>query len=49
VILHRDLDVVVHTVADGYYAVLAARPPTSLPRALASVAIAARELHREMR
>lgn len=48
VIVHRGLDVVVHTVAEGYYAVLALTPPTSLPHALASIAGAARELRREM-
>lgn len=47
-ILHPQLDVLVHTVADGYYTMLAARPPTSLPRAQAAVATAARELRREM-
>jgi hypothetical protein len=48
VVVHRELDVIVHTVADGYYAVVAARPPTSLPRALTAVAGAARELRQEM-
>lgn len=49
VIGHRDLDVAVHTVDDGYFALLATRPPTSLGRSLASLAGAADELRREMR
>ena len=48
VVHNRTLDVVVHTVADGYYALLAATPGSPLGRALTSVAGAARELRQEM-
>jgi hypothetical protein len=45
---HALLDVVVHSVAGGYYALLAVREPAPLGHALRSLRQAARELHREM-
>lgn len=49
VVEHRNLDVLVHTVDDGYYALLAVPPPAPLGRALGALATAARELRQEMR
>jgi hypothetical protein len=46
---HARLDVMVHTVAGGYFALLACRPPSPLRRAIASLEIAAANLAREMR
>lgn len=48
VIHNRGLDVVVHPVADGYYALLATTPGSPLGRALSSLGEAARELRQEM-
>ena len=45
---HEVLDIVVHAVAGGYYALLAVTVPAPLARALISLREAARELHREM-
>lgn len=45
---HAVLDVVVHAVDSGYYALLAMRGPAPLGHALRSLRRAARELHREM-
>jgi hypothetical protein len=45
---HETLDVVVHAVPGGYYAILAIIEPAPLARALGSLRDAARELHREM-
>ena len=46
---HRGLDVLVHTVAEGYYALLAVPPPAPLHQALDALATAAAALRREMR
>ncbi len=43
------LDVVVHTVADGYFALLALHKPACLAAALVALRRAATELRREMR
>jgi hypothetical protein len=45
---HAVLDVVVHAVDGGYYALLAVFEPAPLGHALRSLRRAARELHREM-
>jgi hypothetical protein len=45
---HAVLDVVVHAVDGGYYALLAVHEPAPLGHALRSLRLAARELHREM-
>ena len=45
---HALLDVVVHAVDVGYYALLAVREPAPLGHALRSLRRAARELHQEM-
>jgi hypothetical protein len=45
---HALLDVVVHAVAGGYYALLAVLEPAPLGHALRSLRRAARELHEEM-
>lgn len=45
---HAALDVVVHAVPGGYYALLAMTAPSSLARALISLRAAADALHREM-
>jgi hypothetical protein len=45
---HAVLDVVVHAVDGGYYALLAVLEPAPLGHALRSLRRAARELHREM-
>jgi hypothetical protein len=45
---HAVLDVVVHAVDGGYYAILAVSEPAPLARALISLREAARALHREM-
>lgn len=45
---HAVLDVVVHAVDGGYYALLAVMEPAPLGHALRSLRRAARELHREM-
>jgi hypothetical protein len=45
---HATLDVVVHAVPGGYYAILAVIAPAPLARALLGLRQAALELHREM-
>jgi hypothetical protein len=45
---HEKLDVVVHTVSGGYFALLACRPPAPLSRALAALETAAQQLAVEM-
>ena len=45
---HELLDVVVHAVAGGYYALMAVTEPAPLARALVSLREAAQALHREM-
>jgi hypothetical protein len=45
---HAVIDVVVHAVDGGYYALLALTEPAPLARALISLREAARALHREM-
>jgi hypothetical protein len=45
---HATLDIVVHAVPGGYYAILAVAEPAPLARALSSLRQAALELHREM-
>ena len=45
---HAALDIVVHAVPGGYYALLALTEPAPLGHALRSLRRAARELHREM-
>ena len=45
---HELLDIVVHGVAGGYYALLAVTVPAPLGHALRSLRDAARALHREM-
>src|SRR5262249_19146540 len=45
---HAQLDVVVHAVDGGYYALLAVTAPSSLAHALVSLRQAARALHREI-
>ena len=49
VVENRGLDVLVHTVAEGYYALLAVPPPAPLHQALDALATAAAALRREMR
>jgi hypothetical protein len=45
---HEQLDVVVHTVAAGYFALLACRKPAPLARALTALSEAAELLAKEM-
>jgi hypothetical protein len=45
---HEMLDIVVHAVAGGYYALLAVNEPAPLGHALKSLRQAARSLHQEM-
>jgi hypothetical protein len=49
VVEHSRLDVVVHTVAEGYYALLAIEQPAPLGQALSSLREAVDELRKEMR
>ncbi|MBP8809055.1 MAG: hypothetical protein KBG48_23850 [Kofleriaceae bacterium] len=49
VVENSRLDVLVHTVEGGYYALLAVPPPAPLGRALGALEVAAAELRREMR
>jgi hypothetical protein len=46
---HTRVDVLVHAVADGYYALLAVEQPAPLGVALSSLTDAAQELKKEMR
>jgi hypothetical protein len=48
VVEHSRLDVLVHAVADGYYALMAVEPPAPLGAALGSLIEAAGALRREM-
>lgn len=45
---HERLDVLIHPVVDGYYALVAVTPPAPLAVALASLKTAASALKREM-
>lgn len=49
VVVNRALEVAVHTVDDGYFALVAMSRPSSLARALANLARAAALLRAEMR
>jgi hypothetical protein len=49
VIEHSKLDIVVHAVLDGYYALIAIEQPAPLGAALSSISEAVRDLRREMR
>ncbi len=46
--VHRELDVIVHTVEGGYFALIAARTPANLGIALESMRTAAIALRKEM-
>lgn len=48
VVEHSKVDVLVHTVAEGYYALLAVEQPAPLGQALGALTDAALELRREM-
>lgn len=48
VVEHSKLDVLVHTVAEGYYALLAVEQPAPLAAALSALADVAGALRREM-
>ncbi|MEZ4359334.1 MAG: hypothetical protein R3B48_04075 [Kofleriaceae bacterium] len=48
IVQHEQLDVMVHTVALGYFALLACRPPAPLGRAIDALATAASSLAKEM-
>ncbi len=48
IVQHAQLEVVVHVVDAGYFAVMAIEPPAPLAMALAAIQVAARELAREM-
>jgi predicted regulator of Ras-like GTPase activity (Roadblock/LC7/MglB family) len=45
---HDRLDILVHAVGEGYYALIALRHPAQLARALAELGAAADDLRREM-
>ena len=46
--LHKEIDVIVHAVDGGYYALLAAKTPTNLGLALERLRAAAAQLRKEM-
>ena len=46
--LHKQLDVIVHAVEGGYYALIAARTPANLGLALETMRTVAVELRKEM-
>ena len=48
VVEHARLDILVHIVHDGYYALLAVEPPAPLATALTALRQAASELRKEM-
>lgn len=48
VISHRDLELLIRSVGEGYYALIAIEPPAPLARAMASLERASGELRREM-
>ena len=45
---HTDLDILVHAVDEGYYALMAVGPPAPLAMAMNALARAAADLRREM-
>jgi predicted regulator of Ras-like GTPase activity (Roadblock/LC7/MglB family) len=47
-VIHRDVDIVIQAVLDGYYAMLAIARPGSLARGMSSLLVASAELRREM-
>ena len=49
VVEHTRMDVLVHTVSEGYYALLAIEQPAPLAAAIASLEHAVSQLRREMR
>jgi predicted regulator of Ras-like GTPase activity (Roadblock/LC7/MglB family) len=48
VISHRHLELLIHAVGDGYFALIAVEPPAPLGRAIASLERASGELRKEM-
>src|SRR5262245_35565486 len=48
IVCHRDLDIVIHSVTEGYYAMLALSRPRSLARAMVSLSRASAMLRQEM-
>jgi predicted regulator of Ras-like GTPase activity (Roadblock/LC7/MglB family) len=48
VISHRNLDLVIRSVGEGYFALIAIEPPASLGRAMATLERASGQLQREM-
>ena len=48
VLSHRDLDIVIQAVTEGYYAMLALARPRSLARAMSSLSRASEMLRQEM-
>lgn len=48
VVSHRHLELLIRSVAEGYYALIAVAPPAPLARAMASLERASVELRREM-
>jgi hypothetical protein len=46
--LHKEVDIIVHAVDGGYYALLAARTPANIGLALESLRAAAAQLRKEM-
>jgi len=48
IMTHARVDILVHSVAEGYYALIAARHPAPLGRVLAEVTVAAEKLRKEM-
>jgi predicted regulator of Ras-like GTPase activity (Roadblock/LC7/MglB family) len=49
IMTHEELDIVMQAVAEGYYALVAARHPAPLGRAMTELARAASEIRKEMR
>ena len=49
VVVNRDLEIAVHTIDDGYYALLAIERPGALARGLGNLTAAVAELRAEMR
>jgi hypothetical protein len=48
ILSHRDLDIVIQSVLEGYFAMMALGRPASLARALRSLSRASAQLRREM-
>ncbi len=48
VMSHGKIDILMHTVAEGYYALIATRRPAPLARVIREMAVAAESLRREM-